>query len=322
MSALGGERRAVTDRLTVVVLTYQRPEELHRSLTLLTALPEHPPIIVVDNGVGDGTRERVSPAFPKLRWLALAHNAGAAGRNAGVEHVPTPYIAFCDDDTWWAPGALEAAVGLLDRHPDVAVLSARVLVGTEAAEDPVCTLMAASPLPAAGLPGPALMGFLAGACVMRRSAFLEAGGYEPALFLGGEEALLAMDLWALGWSVVYAPQLTAYHHPSQRRDRAGRRRLLLRNALLVAWLRRPAWVVWCKTWYAVGQCLCHPGLIPGLLQALARLSWALQRRRVVPGAVESWCRLVERNARGLRPPADPRVPGGINRLPRRVESGK
>ena len=100
--------------------------------------------------------------------------------------------------------------------------------------------MANSPLPADGLPGPSLLGLLAGATVFRRDAFLGAGGYDPRFFLGGEEALLALDLVAGGWVLVYAGDLTVHHYPSAQRDASSRRRLLARNRLWVAWLRRPA----------------------------------------------------------------------------------
>jgi hypothetical protein len=54
-----------------------------------------------------------------------------------------------------------------------------------------CLRMSASPLPREGLPGPALVGYMAGACVFRASVFREVGGYEPRLFIGGEEELVA-----------------------------------------------------------------------------------------------------------------------------------
>src|SRR5204863_2196992 len=88
------------------------------------------------------------------------------------------------------------------------------------------------------IPGTEVFGFLAGACVMRRTAFVQCGGYHRRLFIGGEEALLAIDFMAAGWRMAYVPDIVVYHDPSILRNARGRRRLLIRNALWCAWLRR------------------------------------------------------------------------------------
>jgi GT2 family glycosyltransferase len=215
--------------------------------------------------------------------ITLRHNIGAAARNAGVRQASTPYVAFCDDDTWWEPGALAKAVELFDASPTVAVLSARVLVGAEGKEDPTCAEMASSPLPAGGLPGPALLGFLAGACAMRRQAFLDAGGYEPRLFIGGEEALLTLDLVAAGWHVIYAPELTVHHYPSATRDHSLRRdSILVRNAFWVAWMRLPLMSALRDTWRICVRNAHRRVLGSALWSALRGLPWVLRNRRVVP----------------------------------------
>lgn len=281
-----GGSRELRDRISVVILTHNRERELRRTLARMTSLPEQPDIIVVDNASIDATADMVHKEFPQVRLVRLRQNIGAAARNAGVREAATPYIAFCDDDTWWAPGALAKAVELLDTWPRVAVLSARVLVGVEGREDPTCAVMASSPLPADDLPGPALLGFLAGACAMRRQAFLDAGGYEPRFFLGCEEALLTLDLVAAGWRVVYAPGLTVYHYPSATRDTSRRERILLRNALWVAWMRLPLTSALRDTWRI---CVRDAGTVKrqvvasAFLSAMRGLPWVFRNRKVVPG---------------------------------------
>jgi hypothetical protein len=86
----------------------------------------------------------------------MERNIGAAARNAGVQKSDTPYVALCDDDTWWAAdGSLRRAADVLDTHDQVAVVTAQVLVGPDQREDPACALMAKSPLHRpAGFPGP------------------------------------------------------------------------------------------------------------------------------------------------------------------------
>ena len=75
-----------------------------------------------------------------------------------------------------------------------------------------------------GLPGPALGSFLAGASVLRRDAFLDAGGFHSRLWLGGEEELLAVDLATAGWELCYVEDLTVHHQASTLRDPSKRRR--------------------------------------------------------------------------------------------------
>jgi len=272
--------------VSVVVLTYNRREEVQRTLAHLSALAERPPIIVVDNASTDGTSEAVARAFPEAMIVRLRKNLGAAGRNAGVERASTPYVAFSDDDTWWARGALARAVEILERYPRLAAVTAQVLVGADGRVDPVARELAASPLGADGLPGPRLLGFLAGASVFRRDAFLEVGGYEPRLFIGAEEKLLAYALAERGWSLAYVPELIVHHHPSRARDPAARSLLLERNELWIAWLRRPLAL-------AVRQTLRTPPR--ALWRALAGLPWILRQRRVLPPQVEALCERLENN---------------------------
>jgi hypothetical protein len=163
--------------------------------------------------------------------------------------VGTDYVAFCDDDTWWEPGSPARAVQLLDAWPNVGVPSARVVVGEDKVTDPTCAVMLASPPGSDGLPGPALIGYMAGACVFRTALFRAVGGYEPRLFMGGEEERVALDALAANRSVVYCEQLTV-HHPSPAHDSGLRRRTLARNAAWIAWLRLP-WPQACRATFAL-----------------------------------------------------------------------
>jgi GT2 family glycosyltransferase len=218
--------------------TRNRAACLRFALAQLLALPEGPHVTVVDNGSTDGTAAMVRGEFPAVTVAPLPDNRGAAARNVGVERVTAPYVAFADDDSWYAPGALTTAADLFDRHPRLGLIAARVLVGPEETLDPTCAVMAASPLAADDLPGSAVLGFLACGAAVRRSAFLAAGGFPERFGVGGEEELLAIDLAAAGWGLAYVPSVVAHHHPPPRPASADRRRVQARNALWSAWLRR------------------------------------------------------------------------------------
>jgi GT2 family glycosyltransferase len=281
----------IAARVGIVVLTHDRRDDVLATLARLAALPERPPIVVVDNASCDGTAEAVARRFPSVDVVRLAKNTGAAGRNVGLLRLRTPYAALCDDDTWWAPGGLARAAAVLDRHPRLAIVTARVLVGPEEREDPTCAIMAASPVPpfAPGLPGMPLLGFLAGASVVRREPLLAVGGFEPRLFIGGEEKLLAVDLAAAGWAMAYVDDLVVHHHPSAARDAAARRRLLARNAVWFAWLRRPV----PSALRTTGRILRERSGRRGCVNALGGVGWVLRRRRVVPPHIEGALRRLD-----------------------------
>jgi GT2 family glycosyltransferase len=281
-------------RVTVVMITYNRRIEVLRSLAQLACLPEQPRIVLVNNGSTDGTALAVALKFPHVTVLDLDANLGAAGRTLGIRHASTPYVALCDDDAWWEPGALAHAADLFDATPQLAVATARVLVGPEEREDPTCQAMAHSPLPREpGMPGPALLGFLAGASVVRRSAFLSVGGFAPRVFLGGEEELLAADLAAAGWWLCYVPALTVHHYPSQQRNTSLRRRYLVRNALWFAWMRRPLPGALRRTMAVIRSAPGNRAALPGFASALLGLPWALRQRRVLPPEIEYRLRLLD-----------------------------
>jgi GT2 family glycosyltransferase len=277
---------------TVVIATRDRRDALLRSLGHLETLPERPPIVVVDNGSSDGTPTAVRRRHPSVCVIEPGRNLGCAARTLGARRARTPHLAFCDDDSWWAPGSLARASRLLGSNPSVGLVAARIMVEPGGRLDPTCRLMAESPLPLdPGLPWPQLLGFVACGAVVRRSAFLASGGFEGRFGVGGEETLLAIDLAAAGWRLVYADDVVAHHQPSPGgRGRRGRREI--RNALWTAWLRRP-----------LPRALAHSaGLLAGggreapaaLGGALRELPWVIRERRLAPAEVERGLQAIER----------------------------
>jgi glycosyltransferase involved in cell wall biosynthesis len=291
----------VASRVTVVVMTRNRREQLRHTLRRLRELSGPVPVVVVDNGSDDGTPDAVRREFPAVTVVALPENRGAVARTVGVRLARTPYVAFSDDDSWWAPGALKTAADHLDQVPRLGLVAARTLVGPQERPDPLSEVLAASPLGTEpGLPGPRVLGFLACAAVVRRDAYLQAGGFHPVVFFLGEETVLAQDLATAGWALCHVPDVVAHHHPrppgagpARAAGQAARDRLQLRNALLSAWLRRPAGVAAAHTW-RVARRWDDPVARGALLDAARRAPRALAARRRLPPHVEAEVRLLER----------------------------
>jgi GT2 family glycosyltransferase len=287
--------------VTTVVMTRDRWADLRRSL------PHHVgPVILVDNGSRDGTPSLVRTHFPHVRVVELHRNLGATARNIGVQHAATPLVAFADDDSWWAEGALSRAGGIFAGFPRLAVLAGRTLVGAAQVEDPFCATLADSPLGTpAGSPGPSVLGFMACAAVVRRDAFLAVGGFDDVVFFMGEEERLALDLAARGWDLSYASDVVAHHHPSADRDAASRRRreeLVWRNRLLTAVMRRP----WRRVLAQLREALRNGRSgRRGAARALPRVPRAVRVRHRLPDTVEDLLDVIEahRLEQGAAPPA-------------------
>lgn len=267
-STIRGKARPALDT-TIVILTRDRWPRLRGTVERLRA--DHPgvPVVVVDNG----SRERAQVAGAEV--LRLEHDAGAAARNAGVEHARTPFVAFCDDDAWWDPGALDVAGARLRDDPGLAGVVARVLVEPGGRLDPVS---------AAHERDGKVVGFLATAVVVRRAPFLAVGGFHRHFRIGAEEELLAMRLLSTGWRLAYEPRAVLHHAPVAKGDATRSHRPVSgpRNQLWTAWLRRPLPVALRETARVLRQ---DPS--PRVVASAAKgLPWVLREREVNPPAVE------------------------------------
>ncbi|MCW2952741.1 MAG: glycosyltransferase [Conexibacter sp.] len=287
-------------QVAVVIVVRDGRERIARPLRALLALPEQPQVVVVDNDSRDGTAAFVLEHFgdERVRVVGLARNRGAAGRNAGVAVVATPYVAFAEDDSWYEPGALARAVALFDAHPRVGLLNAHVLVGEDARIEPLHADMVDTPVPDDPcLPGHRILSFLEGVSIVRRSAFCEVGGFDPQLGIGGPEEHLAADLLCCGWELRYVPQIVARHVPDHRAPSRRVRRLGLRNTLWFAWRRRPPRAALRWTWHVIADSPRDRTTLAAVAQALAGLPSALRRRRPLPAPVELQVALLDEQKR-------------------------
>ncbi|MGM7647918.1 glycosyltransferase family 2 protein [Nocardia sp. JW2] len=283
-----------TSKITVVIATRNRATELARTLTELCTLRPRPAIVVLDNASDDNTAD-TAETFPGVHVVRLADNRGAAARNLGVAIARTPYVAFSDDDSWWASDALAEAERILDSYPQVGLIAGRTLVGSEHRDDPVNELMAESPLGHdPDLPGPSVLGFLACAAIVRKDAYAQAAGFSPLLHFGAEERLLSLDLAARGWHLCYVPTVRAHHHPSTHRPpQAWRRRAEQRNNALITWMRRPLRHCAAESLGLVRRIVREPQTLLTVAQIVQRLPKALAQRRPLPPEIETRARTLE-----------------------------
>jgi glycosyltransferase involved in cell wall biosynthesis len=97
---------------SVVIPTYRRCDTLLGVLDALAAQTDAPSfeVIVIDDGSGDATPERLAAYRPRYPFRFLSQeNAGPAGaRNRGVREAAARLVLFLGDDTLPEPGLLAA----------------------------------------------------------------------------------------------------------------------------------------------------------------------------------------------------------------------
>jgi GT2 family glycosyltransferase len=180
---------------------------------LLASLAETAPegvtrnLLIQDNscdaGVADSIRALVDaqPAgvFARAEVVASDSNLGfGRGHNAAIARGTAPYALLLNQDCVLEPGVLDALLASAESSaPDVAAWELRQIPYEHPkAYDPVT-------LETPWASGAALL--------VRRSAFEAVGGFDPRIFMYGEDVDLSWRLRAAGWRVLYQPKLAVLH---------------------------------------------------------------------------------------------------------------
>jgi len=304
-TAVGGSRMPAAEkpplhhRLSVVLLTYQCAHRIAPIVERLLALGV--PVVAVDNGSRDGTAD-VLAGYDAVEVVRLAENVGAAGRNAGADRVHTPYLLFCDDDGWYERDGLDEVCDIFDQHPTLGLVNARILVGEGEELDAISAEMAGSPLvDRDGIPGHVLLGFMAGAVAVRRSAFRQVGGYDPRFFIGGEEETLAYPLAKAGWAMLYRPEVVMHHEPSLA-NAGGLRAWGMRNTLVNAWLHRRLGSALRWTAFTVADTPKNRDFARGLAMTLREVPWIVRERAPMARELDDQLSVLDRRRFANRRP--------------------
>jgi hypothetical protein len=120
-------------------------------------------------------------------------NEAAAGRNAAAQEAAGDWLVMLDDDSH--PTDWRFLEVLADLEDDIAAVGANIRLPTGCRE-------------AGGLPEV----FIGCGVAIRREAFLEVGGYDPAFHYYAEEYDLAARLLLRGWRVVHDCRFSVRHH--------------------------------------------------------------------------------------------------------------
>lgn len=252
-------------RISAIVTAYDRIDQTLATLRVIQSCVPAPDEVLVHVDANQVECEKaIRAAFPDLRILSSTNQIGpGGGRNKLVNAAQFDFVASFDDDSYPIDSDYFArALKLFERFPDAAVVCAALYhTGESIGLDEQRAQWTAD--------------FLGAACVYRRSAFLEAGGYVPLpVAYGMEEVDLALRLHSQGGQILTSHWLRIFHntdlrHHADPRVTAGS----IANLALLAYLRYPV-----SLWgIGVGQCanrllwLLQHGRCRGILKGLTMI---------------------------------------------------
>ena len=247
--------------ISAIVTAYERIEQTLATLRVIQNCTPPPAETLVHIDANQIACENaVRDAFPGVRILRSEAQVGpGGGRNKLVEAAQGEFVASFDDDSYPIDSNYFArALQIFERFPEASLVCAALYHAGES-----IGLDARSAQWTADFSG--------GACIFRRKAFLDAGGYVPLpVAYGMEEVDLAIRVHSQGGKILTTPWLRVFHNTDLQRH--GDPRVTagsIANLALLAYLRYPV-----SLWgIGVGQCA-------------NRLLWLLRhgrRRGIVKG---------------------------------------
>ena len=219
-------------RATVVITTKDRADLAADAVA--SSLEQVPAIevLVVDDGSTDGTSDHLLDRFSdRVTLLRAERSAGyILRRNQGAMAAAGNFVVSIDDDALFStPDVVARALTAFD-HPRIgAVAMPYVNVNQD-------DVVRQHP------PGPGIWvaeSYIGTAHALRRSLFLDLGGYRPQLVHQGEERDLCVRMLERGYVVRLATSPPVHHLETPRRDFDRMDRFGRRNDVLFAWHNVP-----------------------------------------------------------------------------------
>ena len=217
---------------TVVITTKNRRKELSHAIR--SALSQSIPVevLVLDDGSTDGTTEMIHKEFPSVRLERSEVSMGLiAQRNRAARLAAGEILFSIDDDAVFAwPETVEKTLQEFD-NPRVGAVAIPYI---EPRRSPIIHQKAPDNEHVY-----ATDRFIGTAYAVRRTVFLQLGGYREFFFHQGEEGDFCLRMLAAGWYTVLGRSGLIHHFESPKRDYRRMDFYGCRNAVLDKWLNVP-----------------------------------------------------------------------------------
>ena len=198
-------------RVSVMITTSNRLEELQRTLQMLGKLDPPPDeVLVTADGCTDGTAEFLS-AMPNVKFVVNQPARGSvASRDRMIREARGELVLALDDDSY--PEQLDCIarfVPLFEQRSNLAVL--HFPQRTDEYPETVAQMDFGHEK--------LTRSFANSGAVLHRSTYLDLAGFEPRFYHMYEEPDYGLQCLAAGYDVIFSPIVTIRHHYSgQARD--------------------------------------------------------------------------------------------------------
>jgi GT2 family glycosyltransferase len=222
-------------------------------------------VLVVDNASHDGSPDMVSEEFPHVRLVRNSENLGfGRATNQAMAAANGEFFLLLNSDTELLDSGIKRLLDRIRALPDVGVAGLRILYPDGRVQASARRFPTLRRICVAGfwvnrlLPRPVtedlLLGhywdhcaereadWVIGACMLVRSeVFRETGGFDPSIFLYGEEVEWCHRIRECGWKVLFSPVGSILHldHQSTKQllGDGGRMSycLIAEDALIARW---------------------------------------------------------------------------------------
>lgn len=197
-------------RVSIMITTSNRLEELRRTIQMLGKLDPSPDeIVITADGCTDGTTEFVSSALPNVKLIVNQPAIGSvASRDRMIREAKGDLVLALDDDSYPEQSdCIARIVPFFQQRAKLAVL--HFPQRTDEYPETLDQTML-------GSQEHLTRSFANSGAVLRRSTYLQLPGFEPRFYHMYEEPDYALQCVAAGHDVLLSPIVTIRHHYSCR----------------------------------------------------------------------------------------------------------
>ncbi|MCH5214896.1 MAG: glycosyltransferase family 2 protein [Muribaculaceae bacterium] len=222
-------------KTAVIILNWNGLEMMRRFLPSVVRFTEGEDVrvIVADNGSTDGSTDWLRAAYPQVELISFEENLGfAGGYDKAIRMVEAEYVVLLNSDVEVTPGWWQTLLEVIESHPEAGAVQPKILSAREKSEFehagaagglidrmgyPYCRGRRGGKTERDrgqyDSPQPVEIAWASGAAMMvRRRAFLDAGGLDPDFFAHMEEIDLCWRMRLNGYRIYAVTGSVVYHY--------------------------------------------------------------------------------------------------------------